>query len=147
MNSETHQQTAVPAVSIRNVSRSFGSHQALRGINLDIAQGEFFSLLGPSGCGKTTLMRIVAGLETPENGTVAILGEDAAGIPPHRRPVNMVFQSYALFPHMSVRKNIGFGLRMKGVDSAASAPRVDAVMALVQITRLAERMPAQLSGG
>jgi spermidine/putrescine transport system ATP-binding protein len=116
-------------------------------VSLNIRAGEFFSLLGPSGCGKTTLLRVIAGLEVPDAGTLRIGGVDAAQIPAHRRPVNTVFQSYALFPHLTVRDNVAFGLRMKKVPSAQIAQRVERVLSLTQITELAQRRPAQLSGG
>ncbi|MDB6023298.1 MAG: Fe3+/spermidine/putrescine transporter ATP-binding protein [Pedosphaera sp.] len=121
--------------------------EALSRVSLKIRQGEFFSLLGPSGCGKTTLLRIIAGLDFPDEGTLKIGGRDAAPIPAHQRPVNTVFQSYALFPHLSVRDNVAFGLRMKKIPAAQISERVDKIMALAQITPLADRRPAQLSGG
>lgn len=140
---------AVDAVAIeaRGLVRRFGTVEALAKVSLDIRKGEFFSLLGPSGCGKTTLLRIIAGLDIPDEGSLRIGGVDMADIPAHKRPVNTVFQSYALFPHMTVRDNVAFGLRMKRVPSPQLAERVDRVMALVQITELAARKPAQLSGG
>jgi spermidine/putrescine transport system ATP-binding protein len=127
--------------------RRFGDTVALAGVSLSIRAGEFFSLLGPSGCGKTTLLRIVAGLDYPDEGSLRIGGVDALPVPAHRRPVNTVFQSYALFPHLSVRDNIAFGLRMKKVSPADVALRVGRVMELAQIARLADRRPDQLSGG
>src|SRR6476620_5031125 len=102
------------AVELENLTRRFGEIQALDRVSLQIQQGEFFSLLGPSGCGKTTLLRLIAGLELPDSGTIRIAGQQAEGIPAHRRPVNTVFQSYALFPHLKVWDNVAFGLRMKG---------------------------------
>ncbi len=134
-------------VSIRGVSKRFGGVTALSGVSLNIRRGEFFSLLGPSGCGKTTLMRLIAGFEEPDAGHVAIEGADLAGVPPHLRPVNMMFQSYALFPHLSVRDNIAFGVKRLGLDRAAVASRVDAMLGLVQLQDLAKRKPDQLSGG
>jgi spermidine/putrescine transport system ATP-binding protein len=119
----------------------------LAGVSLTINKGEFFSLLGPSGCGKTTLLRLIAGLDAPDAGTLRISGQDVSAIPAHRRPVNTVFQSYALFPHLNVRDNVGFGLRMKQVPRPEQTQRVDRVMALVQISDLAKRRPAELSGG
>jgi spermidine/putrescine transport system ATP-binding protein len=116
-------------------------------IHLAIRRGEFFSLLGPSGCGKTTLLRIIAGLDRPDAGTVSIDGKDATEIPAHRRPVNTVFQSYALFPHLNVRENVAFGLRMKKTPRTETEPRVHRVMELVRISELGPRRPAQLSGG
>src|SRR5215207_9559874 len=107
-----------PSVDIQTVTKRFGDVTAVDGVTLEIARGEFFALLGPSGCGKTTLLRLLAGFETPDAGTIAIDGEDMTGVPPYRRPVNMMFQSYALFPHMSVAANIGFGLRQQGLPRA-----------------------------
>ncbi len=129
------------------MSRRFGETVALDGVSLTIKQGEFFSLLGPSGCGKTTLLRIIAGLEFCDEGTVCIGGEDTENIPAHVRPVNTVFQSYALFPHFNVRQNIAFGLKMKKVSQTEIDERVDRVMSLVEIKNLADRKPNQLSGG
>jgi spermidine/putrescine transport system ATP-binding protein len=136
-----------PAVEVQGLTRHFGEHVALDDISLAVRQGEFFSLLGPSGCGKTTLLRILAGLDLPDQGSVRIEGVDAGQIAAHRRPVNTVFQSYALFPHMTVRDNVAFGLRMKRVSTALTAERVDRMMDLVQIRLFADRKPAQLSGG
>ena len=116
-------------------------------MSLSIQQGEFFSLLGPSGCGKTTLLRIIAGLDLPDEGKLKIGGVDARNLPAHRRPVNTVFQSYALFPHMTVAENIAFGLRMKKVVPLQIVERVDRIMRLVEVSDLAGRKPAQLSGG
>ncbi|HTG45384.1 MAG TPA: ABC transporter ATP-binding protein [Verrucomicrobiae bacterium] len=136
-----------PAVEIANITRRFGETVALDAVSLSIQQGEFFSLLGPSGCGKTTLLRIIAGLEIPDSGCVRIGGADAGGMPAHQRPVNTVFQSYALFPHLDVWANIAFGLRMKKRPQSEIEERVDKVMALVEIEGLARRRPHQLSGG
>ncbi len=135
------------AVSLSDVWRSFASTAALAGISLEIAEGEFFSLLGPSGCGKSTLLRIVAGLDRPDRGDVRLHGVSALEVPAHRRPVNTVFQSYALFPHLSVGENIGFGLRMQGVDPATRQRRVEEAMALVRLEGVSRRAPEQLSGG
>ncbi len=135
------------AIELTGISRHFGEVRALNHVDLAVRRGEFFSLLGPSGCGKTTLLRIVAGLDYPDQGTVRIGGQDMADIPAHLRPVNTVFQSYALFPHLSVWDNIAFGLRMKKVPAAAQATRIDRVMEMVQILPLAYRKPSQLSGG
>ncbi len=134
-------------VSIHGVSKRFGGVTALNGVSLDICRGEFFSLLGPSGCGKTTLMRLIAGFEDPDAGQIAIDGADLAGVPPHLRSVNMMFQSYALFPHLSVWSNIAFGVKRLGLDRKAVASRVDAMLGLVQMQELAKRKPDQLSGG
>jgi len=137
----------VPAIQAHGLVRRFGTVEALANVSVDIRKGEFFSLLGPSGCGKTTLLRLIAGLDIPDAGSLKIGGVDVAEMPAHKRPVNTVFQSYALFPHMTVRDNVAFGLRMKKVAAAQIAERVDRVMALVQIADLALRKPAQLSGG
>ncbi len=136
-----------PAVEIESVSRRYGEVAALARIDLSIRPGEFFSLLGPSGCGKTTLLRVIAGLDEPDTGVVRIAGAEMGGCPPHRRPVNTVFQSYALFPHLDVWNNIAFGLRMKGVAKSLLAARVEQVMTTMQIEALARRRPAELSGG
>jgi spermidine/putrescine transport system ATP-binding protein len=136
-----------PAIEVERVRRRFGEHTALDDVSLTVREGEFFSLLGPSGCGKTTLLRILAGLDLPDAGSVRIGGVDAREIPAHRRPVNTVFQSYALFPHLSVRENVAFGLRMKKVAPAEIDRRVAAAMDLVQIAPLADRKPAEISGG
>lgn len=135
------------AIEAQGLSRRFGPVTALDHVSLNIRAGEFFSLLGPSGCGKTTMLRVIAGLEVPDSGTLRIGGVDTAQIPAHRRPVNTVFQSFALFPHLTVRDNVAFGLRMKKVPSAQIAQRVERVLSLTQITELAQRRPAQLSGG
>ncbi len=135
------------AVEIEGVRRRFGDFVALDGVSLSIRQGELFSLLGPSGSGKTTLLRIVAGLDLPDEGSLRIGGRDMSEVPAHRRPVNTVFQSYALFPHLSVRDNVGFGLRMRKVPASEAAGRVARALDLVQIAPLAERRPNQLSGG
>ena len=138
---------AAGAVALRGLRKRYGDRTVVDGVTLEVRAGEFFSLLGPSGCGKTTLLRILAGLEVADAGTVRIGGSDAASLPAHRRPVNTVFQSYALFPHMDVRENVSFGLRMKRVPPEEIRPRVDRVMALVEIADLAQRRPQQLSGG
>ncbi|MFO1499249.1 MAG: ABC transporter ATP-binding protein [Verrucomicrobiota bacterium] len=135
------------SVEVEHVTRRFGEVKALDNVSVALRQGEFFSLLGPSGCGKTTLLRIVAGLEVPDSGTIRIGGQDASAIPAHRRPVNTVFQSYALFPHLNVWDNVAFGLRMKKVPPDQVQVRVEKVMALVEIQSLGKRKPAQLSGG
>ncbi len=137
----------VAAVEVRNLRREFGDFIALDDISLRIRQGEFFSLLGPSGCGKTTLLRIIAGLDLADSGAVLLSGVDVAEVPAHLRPVNTVFQSYALFPHLSVRDNVAFGLKMKKVAASELGSRVDRVLDLVRITSFADRKPAQLSGG
>ncbi|MDE2579201.1 MAG: ABC transporter ATP-binding protein [Hyphomicrobiales bacterium] len=134
-------------LSFDNVSRRFGATLAVDRVSLSVAPGEFFALLGPSGCGKTTLMRMAAGFETPDEGKVFIAGEDVTQIPAHRRPVNMMFQSYALFPHMSVSENIAFGLKRAGMSRADIAARVAEMARLARLEGLEDRKPAQLSGG
>jgi putrescine transport system ATP-binding protein len=138
---------AQPYVRIRNVSKSFDDFLAVDNLSLDIYQGELFCLLGGSGCGKTTLLRLLAGFETPSSGSIQIDGTEMAGIPPYERPVNMMFQSYALFPHMTVRDNIAFGLRQDGLPRADIDARVAEMLELVQLTQLGRRKPHQLSGG
>ena len=138
---------AQPFVRIQGVSKHFGDVAAVNGVDLNIYRGEFFALLGASGCGKTTLLRMLAGFETPSDGKIFIDGVDMADIPPYRRPVNMMFQSYALFPHMSVGQNVAFGLEQDGVGKAEIADRVAEMLDLVQIRALAKRKPDQLSGG
>jgi len=135
------------AVEAGGLVRRFGAVTALDQVSLTVRRGEFFSLLGPSGCGKTTLLRLIAGLDLPDSGWLKIAGADALGVPAYRRPVNTVFQSYALFPHLDVWNNVAFGLRMKRVPREAVQVRVQRALELVQITDLAERHPAQLSGG
>src|SRR5882672_1002454 len=127
---------AEPLVRFESVSRRFGDVTAVDRLSLDIYRNEFFALLGPSGCGKTTLLRLLAGFETPDAGRVLLDGRDIAAVPPHRRPVNMMFQSYALFPHLSVAGNIAFGLRQDGLAKAAIVARVDAMLALVKLEGL-----------
>ncbi|NJO55580.1 MAG: ABC transporter ATP-binding protein [Rhodospirillales bacterium] len=136
-----------PFIKIRDVVKRYGNVVAVDDVWLDIYRGEFFSLLGPSGCGKTTLLRLLAGFETPSAGTIEIDGVDMADVPPHRRPVNMMFQSYALFPHMTVRQNIGFGLRQERLPRPEISRRVGEMLDLVQLTELDARKPHQLSGG
>jgi spermidine/putrescine ABC transporter ATP-binding subunit len=138
-----------PSVSIRGVTRRFGDVAAVDDVSLDIRRGEFFSLLGPSGCGKTTLLRMIGGFETPDAGTIAIEGADVTGTPPYERPVNMVFQHYALFPHLTVAENVAFGLRYRAEagDRAARDRRVAETLALVQLSGMERRRPDQLSGG
>jgi putrescine transport system ATP-binding protein len=136
---------AKPLVRFEGVTKRFGAETAVNGVSLDIYEREFFALLGPSGCGKTTLMRLLAGFETPDAGRVTLAGEDLAGRAPHQRPVNMMFQSYALFPHLTVEQNIAFGL--KGLPKREIADRVTEMLALVRLDGLARRKPDQLSGG
>jgi spermidine/putrescine transport system ATP-binding protein len=136
------------AISLRGITRIFaGSIPAVDHIDLEIKAGEFFTLLGPSGCGKTTLLRMIAGFETPDEGRILISGREMQNVPAHERAVNTVFQSYALFPHLNVEQNIGFGLRMRGVKAPERKKRVNAIMDLMQIAPFAQRNAAQLSGG
>ena len=135
------------SVALHGVSKRFDDFVAVDDLSLELAQGEFFTLLGPSGCGKTTTLRMIAGFERPSSGEIRIGGEDVAALPPHRRPTNTVFQSYALFPHLSVEANVGFGLKRKGVGKAEIAERVAAELRRVGLAAEANRRPAQLSGG
>ncbi len=135
------------AVSLRNVTKRFGDFTAVDDISLDLGGGEFFTLLGPSGCGKTTTLRMIAGFEQPTEGAIEIEGEDVAGLPPHKRPTNTVFQSYALFPHLSVEKNVAFGLKRNGVGKDEIAERVATELRRVGLAAEAGRRPSQLSGG
>ncbi len=129
------------------VSKSFSGVGAVAALSLDIFQGEFFALLGPSGCGKTTLLRLLAGLEMPDEGRVLLEGHDLASVPPHRRAVNMMFQSYALFPHLDVERNVAFGLKQDGLPRPEIAARVADMLALVKLEGFERRKPHQLSGG
>ncbi|WP_353988675.1 ABC transporter ATP-binding protein [Ruicaihuangia caeni] len=137
----------VPLLSIRGVRHRFGDVVALDGIDLDIQDNEFFALLGPSGCGKTTLLRAIAGFETPQEGSIALDGRSLLGITPNRRPVNLMFQSYALFPHMSVERNVAYGLEAERLDRSEIKRRVAETLEIVGLSALAKRRPAQLSGG
>jgi spermidine/putrescine transport system ATP-binding protein len=136
-----------PIISFRNVSKRWGSTVAVDNVSLDIEPGEFFALLGPSGCGKTTLLRILAGLEVPTEGHIMIDGQDMVDIPPNKRAVNMVFQSYAVFPHMTVVDNVAYGLKIDRVSQPERDTRVQEALDLVQLGHLGARMPDQLSGG
>ncbi|MDP2377299.1 ABC transporter ATP-binding protein [Reyranella sp.] len=136
-----------PIVRIEGLTKRFGAVTAVDNVDLEIARGELFALLGGSGCGKTTLLRLLAGFETPDAGRLFIDGQDMTGVPPHLRPVNMMFQSYALFPHMNVAENVGYGLRREGVAKAETATRVADVLQQVHLADYAQRRPAQLSGG
>jgi spermidine/putrescine transport system ATP-binding protein len=138
---------ARPIISFENVTKRFGRMVAVDNVNLAINEGEFFSLLGPSGCGKTTLLRMLAGFDTPTEGRILIDGKDISAVPPNKRPVNMVFQSYAVFPHMTVADNIAYGLTVDRVPAAERAQRVEEALELVQLTGLGSRKPDQLSGG
>jgi putrescine transport system ATP-binding protein len=137
----------MPLLRIDGVAKRFGAVHAVDRVSLDIRRGEFFALLGPSGCGKTTLLRMLAGFETPDEGAILLGGNDIAQVLPHQRPVNMMFQNYALFPHLSVRDNIAFGLRRARMPRAEIATRVAEMVALVRLEGLEKRKPDQLSGG
>jgi spermidine/putrescine ABC transporter ATP-binding subunit len=136
-----------PAVELRAVTRRIAGQTVLDSVDLVVRRGEFFSLLGPSGCGKTTSLRLVAGFDEPDEGAVLVDGEDVRGVPPYRRDVNTVFQSYALFPHLTVAGNVAFGLEMQRTPRAEIAARVDEALALVKLEGLGGRRPHQLSGG
>ncbi|WP_428684002.1 ABC transporter ATP-binding protein [Reyranella sp.] len=136
-----------PIVRIEGLTRRFGPIVAVDRVDLEIARGELFALLGGSGCGKTTLLRMLAGFETPDEGRLFIDGQDMTDVPPYRRPVNMMFQSYALFPHMDVAANVGYGLRRDGVKAPEIAARVAEILTLVHLQDHAKRKPSQLSGG
>jgi putrescine transport system ATP-binding protein len=136
-----------PLLRIEGVAKNFGSFRAVNGVSLDIRAGEFFALLGPSGCGKTTLLRMLAGFETPDEGRILLDGRDIAQVLPHERPVNMMFQNYALFPHLNVRDNIAFGLKRARMSRAEIRERVAEMVALVKLEGLEKRKPDQLSGG
>ena len=136
-----------PFLQIQDIVKDFDGHRAVNNVSLDIAKGEIFALLGPSGCGKSTLLRMLAGFETPTSGRSSLDGQDLAGLPPYERPINMMFQSYALFPHLTVWDNIAFGLRRDGMPADEIAARVEAMLKLVQLGKFAKRKPHQLSGG
>jgi len=139
--------SASPFIRIQNVTKNFGAFTAVDNVSLDIYQGELFCLLGGSGCGKSTLLRMLSGFEDISGGTVEIDGQDMTGVPPYERPVNMMFQSYALFPHMSVMNNIAYGLKRDGMTKADINTRVEEMLSLVQLEEFAKRKPHQLSGG
>lgn len=139
--------TRSPLIEIRNLGKSYDGKRVIDALDLTIEDGEFLTLLGPSGCGKTTVLRILAGLEQVDEGTIQLDGRDLLSLPAEIRPVNTVFQSYALFPHMTVWDNVAFGLRMKKVAAAEIKERVDSLLATVQLSHLAKRLPSQLSGG
>ena len=143
----TSEKPSDPFIRIRNVSKHFGDFVAVDDVTLDIEKGELFAILGGSGCGKSTLLRMMAGFEDPTSGTIEIDGIDVTQQPPYERPVNMMFQSYAIFPHMNVGKNVAYGLRKDGVASSEINDRVDEVLRLVQLEGFRSRKPDQLSGG
>ena len=134
-------------ITFENVTKRFGKMVAVDNVSLSVEEGEFFSLLGPSGCGKTTLLRMLAGFDTPTEGRILIDGQDVSAIPPNKRPVNMVFQSYAVFPHMTVADNVAYGLKVDRVPKAERDRRVEEALELVQLGGLGGRKPDQLSGG
>src|SRR5919108_3776567 len=137
----------MPLLEVVGASKHFGTVAVVDDVSLTVERGELFALLGPSGCGKTTLLRMIAGLETPDGGRIIIDGVDVTGLPPYARPVNMMFQSYALFPHMDVAGNVAFGLRQERMDRRRLAARIDEMLALVQMSDYAARRPHELSGG
>ena len=138
---------ATPYIRVDDVSKKFGDFVAVNDVSLKVYRGEIFCLLGGSGCGKTTLLRMLAGFETPTEGRIFIDGVDMSGVPPYERPVNMMFQSYALFPHMTVEQNIAFGLKQEGLPRAEIAQRVEEMLGIVKLEQFAKRKPHQLSGG
>jgi putrescine transport system ATP-binding protein len=137
----------VSFLRIEGLTKEFDGYKAVNNVSLDIAKGEIFALLGSSGCGKSTLLRMLAGFETPTSGRIVLDGQDLASIPPYHKPINMMFQSYALFPHLTVWDNIAFGLKREGMAKAAIDERVEAMLKLVQLSKFAKRKPHQLSGG
>src|SRR5258708_30517753 len=137
----------MPLLSLKNISKSFGSTRAVNDVSLDVAQGEFFGLLGPSGCGKTTTLRMIAGLENPESGSINFNDAEITNLPPERRGFGMVFQNYALFPHLNVFENVAFGLRARQSPQQRVAEQVSQALDLVQLPGFGERRVDQLSGG
>ena len=138
---------AEPFIKVQSVSKHFGDFTAVDSVDLEIYKGELFCLLGGSGCGKTTLLRMLAGFETPSSGSIVIDGVNMTDVPPYERPVNMMFQSYALFPHMTVESNVGYGLRRDGIAKSEIDQRVEDMLAMVELTQFRKRKPHQLSGG
>src|SRR5438093_5438278 len=134
------------AIALEGVSKRFGKAEAVRDVTLAIGEGEFFSLLGPSGCGKTTTLRMIAGFEVPDEGRIVLQGKDVTSVFSNRRPVNMVFQQYALFPHMSIYDNVAFGLKVKGIPRGEHSGRVHEILRVVELEGLERRRPRQLSG-
>ena len=145
--SGSEQSPTLPVVQLRNVTKVYDGQHALKEVSLDVYRGEFLTILGPSGCGKTTILRLVAGFEGATSGIVSIDGQDVTDLPPERRNVNTVFQSYALFPHMNVFENVAFGLRMKGRPAGEIARKVGETLRLVQLEGFDTRMVGKLSGG
>jgi putrescine transport system ATP-binding protein len=146
-NDKTSAAANAAYLQIKDVVKDFSGYKAVNNVSIDIAKGEIFALLGSSGCGKTTLLRMLGGFETPTTGKIILNGQDLAGMPPYERPINMMFQSYALFPHLTVWDNIAFGLRRDGMAGDKVTERVDAMLKLVQLGKFAKRKPHQLSGG
>src|SRR3954454_7787291 len=150
-SSDTDEASGLPAIELVGIAKTFHSRRgrvaAVEHVDLIIGEGEFFSLLGPSGCGKTTTLRMIGGFEEPTRGQILLHGRDVVGVPPNHRDVNMVFQSYALFPHMSVYENVAFGLKRKGVDGGEVNRRVSEMLDLVQLEGKSDRRPRELSGG
>ena len=134
-------------LSVKSISKSFGDNEVLKSLSLDVYEGEFLTLLGPSGCGKTTLLRLIAGLEEPTAGSVHLDGADVTSQPPEKRPLNTVFQNYALFPHMNVAQNVAYGLKIRRTPKKEIAEKVESALSLVQLSGYGKRTPAQLSGG
>ncbi|WP_199084393.1 ABC transporter ATP-binding protein [Bosea sp. ASV33] len=143
----TASKNSVPALELRRLVASYGGEPVVNGIDLSVAPGEFISLLGPSGCGKSTTLRLIAGLENPLSGEIVVNGKTLNGVPPHRREMGVVFQDYALFPHMTVSRNIGYGLEMRGRASSEIAQRVAEMIELVGLSGFGDRLPGALSGG
>ena len=136
-----------PLIRFQNVTKKFGTFTAIDNLSLDIYEREFFALLGPSGCGKTTMMRMLAGFETPTSGRIELAGKNIIPVPPNKRATNMMFQSYALFPHLSVAENVAFGLKREGLASSEVKQRVEQMLDMVQLGHLGKRKPNHLSGG
>src|SRR5215212_2206301 len=138
---------SMPSIELIGVSKAFGSFVAVDNLSLSVDHGEFLTLLGPSGCGKTTTLRMIGGFELPSSGSLKIKGEEMGNRPPYRRPVNTVFQNYALFPHMTVAQNVSYGLEMAGVAKAERQTRVQDALTMVRLPHVEGRKPAALSGG
>ncbi len=147
MSSTAQQEKKAPALRLEAIRKNYGHVAAVAGVDLTVAEGEFFTLLGPSGSGKTTLLRLIAGFERPDSGRIELGGRDVTSLPPHLRETNTVFQDYALFPHMTVGQNIGYGLRIKGVAPTERKRRIDRALQMVRLDGLDQRRPNQLSGG